>query len=370
MASIYVNKYFVFFKHFKNKIFQKQNIKREQIEPNMEIPQAANPIMETVLPEKPKIQKLPDDDPYDTLVLSGGSVNGITTLGALQYMWDQHKLKNIKNYYGTSIGSAISYLLIIGYEPTEILLSMISEKLIDYFKKINVIDIANGNGGFSWGPIDEFLLELTLTKCEQPMSFEDIYKRYNVNLVCCTYNLSKQKVEILSYETHPTLLCTAAIRMSCNIPLLFPRYKYLGDYYIDGGVVDNFPIGWVDPKACVFGINLSIKHPILNTKESSGSLEENKQNEPQPETYLTEGSEELSMSGGFSLQDYIASIFATPIQFHIQNKISAFNEIRESVDSQLLTISALKIALNFQLTTNDQLEMFSHGYQYLKTYYS
>ena len=37
--------------------------------------------------------------------------------------------------------------------------------------------------------------------------------------------------------------------------------------------------------------------------------------------------------------------------------------------SQLLTISTLKTALNFSLTTNDQLEMFSHGYQYLKTYY-
>jgi predicted acylesterase/phospholipase RssA len=323
--------------------------------------------------QRERIQKLPDGDPYDTLVLSGGSVNGITTLGALQYMWDHNKLKNIKKYYGTSVGSIISYLLIIGYEPVEILLNIISEKLIDYFRKINVIDIVKGNGGFSWQPIDDFLLELTLTKCEQPMSFEDIYKRYNVNLTCCTYNLSKQKIEILSYETHPTLLCTAAIRMSCNIPLLFPRYKYLGDYYIDGGVVDNFPIGLVDPKNVVFGINLSVKPNLTNFDDPINESNEPKQHNAairdQSEGELTEGYEEVCVEEGvFSLQDYITSIFTTPIQYHIQNKIQAFNERSESVDSQLLTISTLKIALNFNLTTNDQLEMFSHGYQYLKTY--
>ena len=81
--------------------------------------------------QRERIQKLPDGDPYDTLVLSGGIVNGITTLGELQYMWDHNKLKNIKKYYGTSVGSIISYLLIIGYEPVEILLNIISEKLID-----------------------------------------------------------------------------------------------------------------------------------------------------------------------------------------------------------------------------------------------
>jgi len=358
----------------------KPNIKREQIEPNMQIHQdiESNPTQSVGDTTQPAIQKLPDNDPYDTLVLSGGSVNGITILGALQYMWDHNKLKNIKKYYGTSVGSIISYLLIIGYEPTEILLNIISEKLIDHFKKINVIDIANGNGGFSWEPIDDFLLELTLTKCEQPMSFEDIYKRYNVSLICCTYNLSKQTVEILSYETHPTLLCTAAIRMSCNIPLLFPRYKYLGDYYIDGGVVDNFPIGSVDPKNIVFGINLSIKPNLINSKEPLNDLLD-ESNEPSPhnttsdqsEAYLTEGCEEVCVNDGiFSLQDYITSIFTTPIQYHIQNKIRSFNEMSESPDSQLLTISTLKIALNFNLTTNDQLEMFSHGYQYLQTYYS
>lgn len=30
--------------------------------------------------------------------------------------------------------------------------------------------------------------------------------------------------------------------MSSNVPLLFEDFKYMGDYYIDGGIFDNFPI--------------------------------------------------------------------------------------------------------------------------------
>ena len=141
-------------------------------------------------------KKMPEDDPYDTLILSGGGIKGIITLGALQYMYDNGKLQNIKHYYGTSVGTMISYLLVIGYSPIEILLQIISEKIFDHFKKINIINLTNGSGGFEWQPIDDFLINLTLAKCEQPMSFEDIYMKYGVKLTFCTYNVSLQKKSI------------------------------------------------------------------------------------------------------------------------------------------------------------------------------
>ena len=57
---------------------------------------------------------------YDTLVLSGSSIKGITFLGALQYLYDNSLLKNVKTFVGTSSGAMISFLLIIGYTPVEI----------------------------------------------------------------------------------------------------------------------------------------------------------------------------------------------------------------------------------------------------------
>jgi predicted acylesterase/phospholipase RssA len=378
--------------------------------------------------------KLIKDDPYDTLVLSGGSVNGISTLGVLQYMYDNNKLQHVKNYYGTSIGSVICYLLILGYNPTEILLNVISEKLIDNYKKINVVDIANGNGGFKWKSIDDFLTNCTLVKCEQPMSFEDIWKRYHVHFVCTAYNVNKKKIEYFSYLTHPKLLCTAAIRMSCNIPLLFPRYRYLDNYYIDGGIVDNFPILQASPKNIVFGIYLEISTEVLNkklntsqhdttpentsnkktnkdvnsentnpedlTKKNTSDTNEdnesdtnednesdtnednesdtNEDNESDTNEEIAsdtdeemEGRDEITTNDiDFTLQDYIVTILTTPLIYHIKININKFIEsiedpsIREK--TQILMIPTIKTALHFNLTTFDQLEMFSYGYQHVK----
>ena len=132
---------------------------------------------------------LPEDDPYNTIVLSGGGINGLTALGAIQYMYDCNKLQNVKTYYATSVGTIISYLLIIGYKPVEIMATVISEKLLDNFKKFNLLNFAHGKGGYQWTSIEDILLNLTLKKCEQPMTFADIYNRYGVPVSICAVKI-------------------------------------------------------------------------------------------------------------------------------------------------------------------------------------
>ena len=62
---------------------------------------------------------------FDTLVLSGGSSKGILILGALQYAQDNFLLNKINKYIGTSVGSIICFLLLIGYTPIEIMIYFI-----------------------------------------------------------------------------------------------------------------------------------------------------------------------------------------------------------------------------------------------------
>ena len=59
---------------------------------------------------------------YKNVVISGGAIKGIASLGALQYLVDNQFicLQDTLNYIGTSVGGIISYLLIIGYTPIEI----------------------------------------------------------------------------------------------------------------------------------------------------------------------------------------------------------------------------------------------------------
>ena len=75
-------------------------------------------------------------DEYNTLVLSGGGIKGLLILGALQYLYETGKLqkKNIRKYIGTSIGAIINVLLIIGYEPKEIVAHIVKSRFFDDIK--------------------------------------------------------------------------------------------------------------------------------------------------------------------------------------------------------------------------------------------
>ena len=54
------------------------------------------------------------------LAISGGGSMGIGIIGIIKYLENKHIIKNIKNYIGTSIGSLICFLLILGYTTNQI----------------------------------------------------------------------------------------------------------------------------------------------------------------------------------------------------------------------------------------------------------
>jgi predicted acylesterase/phospholipase RssA len=39
--------------------------------------------------------------------------------------------------------------------------------------------------------------------------------------------------------------CIHAVTLSCGLPFIFERAIYNGDYYVDGGFFNNFPMRWV-----------------------------------------------------------------------------------------------------------------------------
>ena len=59
----------------------------------------------------------------NTLCISGGGVKGISFLGALSYLLDKKHidLNNIHTYIGSSVGSIISLLFVLGYSIDELI---------------------------------------------------------------------------------------------------------------------------------------------------------------------------------------------------------------------------------------------------------
>ena len=180
---------------------------------------------------------------FDTLVLSGGAINGIIMLGALQHYKDKDLLQNIKTYVGTSVGSIICYLLIIGYTPVEIIVYLCTNNQV--FQKLKYFDInsaCRGDGATTFLHITEYLERMTTEKIGKLITMKDIKSLFGVNFICSTFNFTKSTTEYISPDTHPDIPCLAALRMSSNLPLVFETYKYGNSFYVDGGICDNFPL--------------------------------------------------------------------------------------------------------------------------------
>ena len=96
---------------------------------------------------------------FNSLVLSGGGSKGFAMLGALQYLYDKGYMENIKNFIGTSIGGIISYLLIIGMTPVEIIVYLSTHKITDRLKHFNLVAMIDRKGAlnFSIFPYPEAL---------------------------------------------------------------------------------------------------------------------------------------------------------------------------------------------------------------------
>jgi predicted acylesterase/phospholipase RssA len=83
------------------------------------------------------------------LVISGGGVKIIGALGVIKYLDENNILKSIENYYGTSAGSILCLMLVLGFDSSEII------KFIEKFD-LNKIFIVNTDNLFTTSNLSPF----------------------------------------------------------------------------------------------------------------------------------------------------------------------------------------------------------------------
>jgi len=270
---------------------------------------------------------------YDTLVLSGGSSKGIIILGSLQYAYDNFLLNNVINYIGTSAGSIICYLLSIGYTPIEIIVYICTNQIMEKIQHFNIVAMINGTGAISFNNIYEHLEKMTIEKIGYIPTFEDLKNKYNKNLVCVTYNITKDKTEYISYETYPKLPCLIALRMSSNLPLIFENYKYGDSFYIDGGISDNFAIDIADE------IGKKILGIVI--------LSNNDNFDKEPDS---------------SILEFIYKLMFIPISQILESKLKNISK-----KCKIIKLNYDKIKFfNFNINNQVKLDFFSFGYDKMK----
>jgi predicted acylesterase/phospholipase RssA len=177
---------------------------------------------------------------YDTLVISGASSSGIVLLGKLLKLELNGSLdiSRIKTFAGTSIGAVISLLLIIGYSPSEIVYSLRESKIWGKLASINIQNIIQLKGIFSLQILEDELETMILKKCDHIPTIGEL----NKNFLCASFNLSSNKLVYFNTIDTPNMDAKKAVILSCAIPFLFEPCIFNNEKYIDGGILDNFPL--------------------------------------------------------------------------------------------------------------------------------
>lgn len=186
----------------------------------------------------------------DTLVLSGGSVKGISFLGSLKYLIENDyidcRLKNIKKIYCVSASIIfILSLILLDFDYNFIESEMIN---FDYNSLLNINDISiknfiNDYGFINYNRNYVYIQKLLKEKynCES-MSLKRFYNLFKIHIVVKVVNVTKDRIEYIDHVNNPKINILKLIQMTTSIPLLIKPIEYKGDLYLDGGLSGNCPI--------------------------------------------------------------------------------------------------------------------------------
>ena len=166
------------------------------------------------------------------LTIGGGAVKGFAFLGALEYLNKNNLLNNIENFYGTSVGSILGILFIIGYKPFEILNTLLQLN----FKEINIFDLNNLQEKYSLLN-DSFFVKINdiFSKKENiNITIEEFNKKYKIKINIYATSIQDRRNVNLNEEEFPKLKVLTAIQASCSIPILFPPVNINDKLYVDG----------------------------------------------------------------------------------------------------------------------------------------
>jgi len=181
-----------------------------------------------------------DDGPtYKTgIVLSGGGARGFAHAGILKALNDFDIYPDVIS--GVSAGAIVGALYADGHSPDEIYELFSSNK--SFYKYVKLI--LPRQGIFKTKGLRENLADGLSVK-----RFEEL----QIPLVVAATNLNRAKVTYFSSgELLDRILASAAI------PVLFTPVKIEDEWYVDGGVLDNFPLSPIE-QDCeqLIGVNLN-----------------------------------------------------------------------------------------------------------------
>lgn len=183
------------------------------------------------------------------LVFGGGGPSCFLIYGAVRKLnqlkcWN---LENIKSIYGCSSGAWLGLLISMGFDwetldsylikrPWEKMINIGPTEVINSFSTKGLV-----SGDFIMNTVKPVLQARDL---DINCTFQEHFNNTNIELHFYTVDINTKtmsKVD-LSYKTHPDLRIIDGLSMTMAVPILITPYMKDDCCYIDGGVLNNFPL--------------------------------------------------------------------------------------------------------------------------------
>lgn len=288
---------------------------------------------------------------YEHIVLSGGGIKVLASIGALEIIQQHGILKNITGLAGSSAGSIITTALAIGYTVAEIKEIMINKNFNDFkdYYHLTPISLFYHYGCCAGDAFTQWFGALVKQKTGTTQTtFKEVFDQYGKYLIITGCCLNKRETHYYSHISNPNMPIVDAVRISISLPGLFAPVKWQTDLLVDGGLLENYCIyifDHLEPNSKKMKITAS--YPVTDKTLGIKLLCADEQ----PDQQIYHGNSPIN-----SFFDYLLSIVNTML-IQIERSI-----IHDQYWSRTISIKVGDIPISdFNLSKEDKLKLIALG---------
>lgn len=210
--------------------------------------------------------------PPSHIILSGGGIKCLSYVGAFKELEERNMLKKVNQYTAVSAGAFMAFVYTIGYSLNNI---------SSIIKNLDLTSIQNIDDNLLFSFFDDFgidngsnlekLIESFLKHkgYNRDITFKQLYSIKKVVLRFYAVDLNEGILKEFSVYTTPDISLIFALRATMSIPGYFTPVvdPETGHYYVDGALLNNYPITLVDDTN-ILGISFDYSTTYIDNIET------------------------------------------------------------------------------------------------------
>lgn len=181
------------------------------------------------------------------LVFSGGAYRGIYMIGALNKLIKEKfiNLNEIETIHCVSVGSVIASCICLNLDfdyLEEFVINKPWDKLFN-FNTEYLLTLTTSIGLYNIDIFYDIYSNILKWKgLKKDITLKELYDLSNIEMYIYSTNLYSWKKDCFSYKTHPNLKLIEAVYMSSTLPCVFTPLFMNNTYYLDGGLINSYPL--------------------------------------------------------------------------------------------------------------------------------